>query len=87
MFILGDPWTSHDVDQTAAEANTEIASRGVRRLSSLYFFEIHMEASANGGTPKSSTLIGVSITNHPFGGTPNSGNPHIALHTSFQQMG
>ena len=30
-----------------------------------------------GGTPKSSILIGFSIVNHPFWGTPIFGNTHI----------
>ena len=36
-----------------------------------------MDISENRGTPKSSTLIGFSIINHPFWGTPIFGNPHI----------
>ena len=31
------------------------------------------------GTPKSSILIGFSIRNHPFWGTPIFGNTHIPL--------
>ena len=31
----------------------------------------------NGGTPKSSIVIGFSIINHPFLGTPIYGNPHM----------
>ena len=31
----------------------------------------------NNGTPKSSILIGFSIINHPFWGTPIFGNTHI----------
>ena len=31
----------------------------------------------NKGTPKSSILIGFSIINHPFWGTPIFGNTHI----------
>ena len=31
--------------------------------------------SENGGTPKSSILIGFSIINHPFWSTPIFGNP------------
>ena len=31
----------------------------------------------NGGTPKSSILIGFSIINHPFWGTPIFGNTRI----------
>ena len=37
----------------------------------------HMGVSKNGGTPKSSILIGFSIINHPFWGTPIFGNTHI----------
>ena len=33
--------------------------------------------STNNGTPKSSILIGFSIINHPFWGTPIFGNTHI----------
>ena len=36
-----------------------------------------MEVSWNRGTPKSSILIGFSNINHPFGGTPIYGNPHM----------
>ena len=36
-----------------------------------------MDVSKNRGTPKSSTLIGFSIINHPFWGTPIFGNTHI----------
>ena len=38
---------------------------------------IHMGVSKNNGTPKSSILIGFSIINHPFWGTPIFGNTHI----------
>ena len=31
---------------------------------------VYMEVSWNGGTPKSSIIVGFSLTNHPFGGTP-----------------
>ena len=37
-----------------------------------------MGVSENGGTPKSSSLMGFSIINHPFWGTPIFGNTHIA---------
>ena len=36
-----------------------------------------MGVSKNSGTPKSSILIGFSILNHPFWGTPIFGNIHI----------
>ena len=37
----------------------------------------HLDASENSGTPKSSILIGFSIINHPFSGTPIFGNTHL----------
>jgi len=36
-----------------------------------------MGVSKNRGTPKASVLIGFSIINHPFWGTPIFGNTHI----------
>ena len=38
-----------------------------------------MGVSENSGTPKSSILIGFSIINHPFWGTPIFGNTHIDI--------
>ena len=38
----------------------------------------YMDVSENSGTPKSSILIGFSIINHPFWGTPIFGNTHIS---------
>ena len=37
----------------------------------------YMGVSKNNGTSKSSILIGFSIINHPFWGTPIFGNTHI----------
>ena len=37
----------------------------------------YMGVSENNGTPISSILIGFSIINHPFWGTPIFGNTHI----------
>ena len=39
--------------------------------------KIRMDVSENNGTPKSSILIGFSIINHPFWGTPIFGNTQI----------
>ena len=39
--------------------------------------KMYMDVSENSGTPKSSILIGFSIINHPFWGTPIFGNTHI----------
>ena len=38
-----------------------------------------MEVSKNNGTPKSSILIGFSIINHPFWGTPIFGNTQMEV--------
>ena len=45
-----------------------------------------MDVSENRGTPKSSILIGFSIINHPFWGTPIFGNTHIAKHMDLMKM-
>ena len=39
----------------------------------------HLDISKNRGTPKSSILIGSSIINHDFWGTPILGNTHLEL--------
>ena len=46
-----------------------------------------MDVSKNSGTPKSSILIGFSIINHPFWGTPIFGNIHIHIYYIFTQPG
>ena len=38
-----------------------------------------MDVSENNGAAKSSILIGFSIINHPFWGTPIFGNTHILV--------
>ncbi len=38
-----------------------------------------MGVSNNTGIPKSSILIGFSIINHPFWGTPIFGNTHMSI--------
>ncbi len=43
----------------------------------LWFLFKNMAVSKNSSTPKSSILIGFSIINHPFWGTPIVGNTHI----------
>ena len=44
---------------------------------------LYMGISKNIGTPKSSILIGFSIINHPFWGTPLFGNTHIYIYIFF----
>ena len=40
---------------------------------------VYMGVSKNRGTPKSSILIGFSIINYPFWGTPIFGNHHMYM--------
>ena len=40
---------------------------------------MYVDVSENRGTPKSSILIGFSIINHPFWGTPIFGNTHVGI--------
>ena len=49
----------------------------------------HMGVSKNYGTPKSSILIGFSIINHPFWGTPIFGKHpyHFTLHAGISKPG
>ena len=45
---------------------------------------LYVDVSENSGTPKSSILIGFSITNHPFWGIPIFGNTHVCtVHFGF----
>ena len=43
-------------------------------------------SNKNNGTPKSSILIGFSIINHPFWGTPIFGNLTCRVHSLSQQL-
>ena len=51
--------------------------RGRGLISQNVDLSYHMGVSKNRGTPKSPFLIGFSLINHPFWGTPISGNTHI----------
>jgi len=44
---------------------------------------VHMGVSENSDTPKSSILMGFSIINHPFWGTPTFGNTHMFAFTTW----
>ena len=46
----------------------------------------YIGVSKNRGTPKSSILIGFSIINHPFWGTPIFGNTHICIYNNFGNL-
>ena len=57
------------VDSTELPSMSEVERRFLKKK--------HMGVSKNNGTPKSSTLIGFSIINHPFWDTPILGNNHM----------
>ena len=42
-------------------------------------FDFQLGVSKNRGTPKSSSLIGFSLINHPFWGTPIFGNTQLEM--------
>ena len=52
-----------------------------------HFTNLHLGVSSKnrGGPPKSSILIGFSIINHPFWGTPIFGNTHFLKQITFCQ--
>ena len=53
-----------------------------QNIPNLIRLSLEMDVSENSGTPKSSILIGFSITNHPFWDTPIFGNTQIHFQTS-----
>ena len=87
MLIPSSMWAEKPVDKRKGENLTwmglrfahkspaQICSPNINALSiSVYRL---MDVSENKGTPKSSILIGCSIINPPFWGTPILGNTHI----------
>ena len=58
-------------------SSSDCRSRWLSRRSSTSCW-IELEVSENGGTPKSSILIGFDTKNHPFWGTPILGKPQLA---------
>ena len=48
------------------------------RLHCPFLFVVDMGVSWNGGTSKSSTLVGFPLINKPFWGSPIYGNPHMS---------
>ena len=91
----GFPWRNHDVDsnnqveppdfpvifswdvgdQMPLKKKSPKIKRGLVGL--------FMDVSENSGTRKSSSLVGFSIINHPFWGTPIFGNTHITYRWWF----
>ena len=82
-------WDALQIKLLQAVVAAQISSRrgwqffrnpaGVKSSSSWGIY-IYMGVSKNNGTPKSSILIGFSIINRPFWGTPIFGNTHIYIY-------
>ena len=65
---------------------TDFATLGVAEYNMhTHLYMCYMDVSENSVTPKSSILIGFSIINHPFWGTPIFGNTHV-LYTIYMYM-
>ena len=54
-----------------------------RKLFSNYLI---LGVSLNAGTPKSSIVIGISMINHPFWGTPIFGNTHFRVVINYYKL-
>ena len=65
---------------SSSSTNAELCTRVVfTSRSKVSWHHGYMGVSKNNGTPKSSILIGFSIINHPFWGTPIIGNAHTDI--------
>ena len=59
------------------EGHTSSGSSDIFLIKVRVLIKLELGVSKNRGTPKSSNLIGFSIINHPFWGTPIFGNTHF----------
>ena len=82
IFIYHTPSNSglsslNDLVQFDLRGQKFLTRYTLSKKSTTWSFQVYMGVSENGGTPKSSILIGFSIVNHPFWGPPIFGNIHI----------
>ena len=70
-FHLGKCWSSTRPLLHASKIDITLISE------SRFKTTLQMDVSENSGTPRSSILIGFSIINHPFWGTPIFGNTQM----------
>ncbi len=68
-------WKSSD--ETSEKLSQKMSGSKVPTWSRVKMCYGYLGVSKNNGTPKSSILIGFSIINHPFWGTPIFGNIHL----------
>ena len=69
---------SHCLNQDAQDGGAVGNIEGLDGQVGLHVYRHYVGVSKNSGkTPKSSILIGFSIINHPFWGTPIFGNTHV----------
>ena len=70
-------WPKHPIETWISEMEYHYQIEVTTRQSLKHHLNVHAGVSKNRGTPKSSILIGFSIINHPFWGTPIFGNTHV----------
>ena len=82
--------TNQFLHQTALDTHSEHCwsfhlqrKHGLQMLPIMSARENHVGLSWNGDTPKSYILMGSSLINHAFGGTPIYGNTHICTQTHW----
>ena len=74
-------WSFGILPCTPPETNSESPwKKMILLVQMIHEFPFKMGVSKNNGTPKSSILIGFSIINHPFWGTPIFGNNQMVGH-------
>ena len=71
----GPGWNFRHVFSAIGELHSLVI--GILYVMAYEIIPKYMDVSENRGPPKSSILIGFSIINHPFWGTPIFGNTHI----------
>ena len=78
LLTLGDEWAKRAGEFHVKHVKTE------RNRGKWMWTNMDMGVSINGGTPKTSILVGFSSINHPFLGYPINGNSHIGKYASWE---
>ena len=82
LFARCEPFQLASCGWTRHPDSSEKGAKSTRIRVVLVDLPTHLGVSKNRGTPKSSILIGFSIINHPFWGTPDFGNTHLVVGTT-----
>ena len=86
MRMIFHQWLNSSIDICKEDNGVRLGTAILSHLNHWNLFQlpqVYQDVSENSGTPKSSILIGFSIINHPFWGTPIFGNTHQGLPISF----